>query len=164
MLDSDGLIKLAKAGVLEPVVRAWKCLVPDAVYAETVVRGLEAAFPDALVIRHALPPSAVQPPARHSRATALLEQTRSLGRGERDALHLFFTTRADAIVTDDAAFVSLLARTGVRYLLPALVPVLLTRQRHLDSLVAIEGLERMRPFIRADVYRAARNDLETFRP
>ena len=50
-------------------------------------------------------------------------------------------------------------RTGLRYLLPALVLVRLARERHLDPVEALSSLERMRPFIRADVYRAARDDL-----
>jgi hypothetical protein len=47
VLDSDGLIKLAKAGALQHVIEAWMCFVPRAVYVETVERGLEAAYPDA---------------------------------------------------------------------------------------------------------------------
>ena len=57
VLDSDGLIKLAKAGILEVAVNAWNCLVPQAVYAETVEGGLQAAYPDALAIREVLRPT-----------------------------------------------------------------------------------------------------------
>jgi len=159
VLDSDGLIKLAKAGVLDRVVQAWRCLVPQAVYAETVERGLEAAYPDALAIRRALPSDAVRPRTRHPRAAALLEGKKGLGRGEQEALHLCLAARADAIVTDDAAFVAVLARAGLRYLPPALVLVRLARERNLESVEALNSLERMRPFIRAEVYRVARDDL-----
>lgn len=119
VLDSDGLIKLAKAGILGVVVKAWTCLIPQAVWAETVEGGREAAYPDALAIREALRPSMVQPPARHPRAARLLQQKRGLGRGEQDALHLFFTARADAIVSDDAAFLTVLGQAGLRYIPPA---------------------------------------------
>lgn len=163
MLDSDGLIKLAKAGALDHVVKAWSCLVPEAVYAETVEAGLEAAYPDALAIRQALPPSAVRPRTRHPRAAALLEGTQGLGRGEQEALHLYFAARADAIVTDDAAFVRVLLRAGLRYLPPALVLVRLSRERHLEPDEALSALEGMRPFIRAEVYHAARDDLAAVR-
>lgn len=47
MLDSDGLIKLAKAEVLEAVAKSWTCVIPQAVYEETVERGKKAAYPDA---------------------------------------------------------------------------------------------------------------------
>lgn len=163
VLDSDGLIKLAKAGILEVVMRAWTCLVPQAVWAETVARGMKAAYPDALAIHEALDRSTVQPWIRHPRATALLAQKHGLGRGEQEALHLFFTARADAIISDDSAFLTELGRAGVRYLPPALVPVQLARERHLDPRAALEGLERMRRFIRPEVYRAARSDLEGLR-
>ena len=159
VLDSDGLIKLAKAGVLERVVAAWTCLVPRAVYVETVERGLEAAYPDAEAIRLALSSAVVRPAVRHPRAAALLQGRRGFGRGEQEALHLFFAARGDAIVTDDAAFVAMLTRTRLRYLVPALVLVRLVQERHLESADALDCLERMRPFIRAEVYHAARDDV-----
>lgn len=89
VLDSDGLIKLAKAGALERVLEAWTCIVPRAVYVETVERGLEAAYPDAQAIRPVLPSAAIRPPARHPRAVALLKGKRGLGPGEQGALYLF---------------------------------------------------------------------------
>ena len=163
VLDSDGLIKLAKAGILEVVVKAWNCLIPQAVYAETVERGIQAAYPDALGIREVLDPSMVRPSVRHPRATTLLEQKRALGRGEQEALHLFFAVQAHAIISDDAAFVTVLDQAGLRYLPPALVLVQLAHERRLEPRAALEGLERMRPFIRPEVYQAARSDLEALR-
>lgn len=164
VLDSDGLIKLAKAGILEAVVKAWNCLIPEAVYAETVRRGIQGAYPDALAIREVLHPSMVRPWVPHPRATRLLKQKRGLGRGEQEALHLFFTVRADAIISDDAAFVSVLDQAGLPYLPPALVLVRLADQRHLEPQAALDRLERMRPLIRPEVYEAARSDLAALRP
>jgi hypothetical protein len=164
VLDSDGLIKLAKAGALERVLEAWTCFVPRAVYTETVERGLEAAYPDAEAIRQALPTATIRPPAWHPRAAALLRGKRGLGPGEQGALHLFFRARADAIVTDDAAFVAMLARAGLRYLLPALVLLRLVEEQRLASAEALDHLERMRPFIRSDVYGAARQSLTVVVP
>lgn len=164
VLDSDGLIKLAKVGILEVVVGAWTCLIPQAVWAETVERGMKAAYPDALAIHEALGRSTVQPASRHPRAAALLAHKRGLGRGEQEALHLFFAARADAIISDDIAFLTVLGHAGVRYLPPALVLVQLARERHLELRAALEGLEQMRPFVRPEVYQAARSDLAGLRP
>ena len=125
VFDSDGLIKLAKAGALERVLEAWTCLVPRAVYVETVERGLEAAYPDAAAI----------------------------------SVALVLSSAAHAIVTDDAVFVAALAGAGLRYLLPALVLVRLVQEQRLQPAEALDHLERMRPFIRAEVYRAARSRL-----
>lgn len=164
VLDSDGLIKLAKAGILETVLNVWDCLIPEAVYAETVERGTRAAYPDAQVIRELLHPSTVRPWIRHPRATALLERKRNLGRGEQETLHLYFTARADAIISDDAAFLTVLRQAGLHYLPPPLVLVLLAHQQRLRPKTAHEALERMRPFIRPEVYQAARKDLKALLP
>lgn len=69
--DSDGLIKLAKAGALEVVIKVWRCLIPQAVYAETIERGIRPGYPDALATREALPPSIVGSRVRPPRATTL---------------------------------------------------------------------------------------------
>ncbi len=115
-MDSDGLIKLAKADILKVMFKARDCLIPQAVYVETVERGVQAAYPDALAIREVLQPQTVRPMVHHPRATMLLQQKRSLGRGEREALHLFFRARAHTIISDDAAFVTVLDQAGVSYL------------------------------------------------
>ena len=164
VLDSDGLIKLAKADTLEVVLKAWDCLVPRAVYAETVERGIRAAYPDALAIREVLQPEAVRPMVHHPRATLLLRQKRNLGRGEEEALHLFFRARAHAIISDDAAFVTVLDQAGVPYLPPALVLIELARHRHVEPRAALKALERMRPLIRSEIYRVTRSNLEAFSP
>lgn len=164
VLDSDGLIKLAKSGILDVVVKAWECLIPRAVYAETVERGIQAAYPDALAIRDQLHPSMVRPRVRHPRATILLKQKRGLGQGEQEALRLFFAVQADALVSDDAAFITLVDQADLRYLPPALVLVQLAHQGQLALQSAQEGLEQMRPFIRPEVYQITRADLEALQP
>jgi hypothetical protein len=160
VLHSDGLIKLAKAGVLGMVVGAWECLVPRAVYAETVERGVLGAYPDALVIRNTIAASMVHPSRRHPKAASILHGKPSLGRGEQESLSLFLTAGADAIVSDDAAFVALLDQARVPYLLPALVLVELAGRGRLPRGAALSALEKMRPWTRRDVYRLAREDLE----
>lgn len=164
VLDSDGLIKLAKAGVLDRVVSAWECFVPRAVYAETVERGARSGYPDAFIIRQALLPSHVRPHVRNPQAAALLQRKRGLGRGERDALHLFCAAGADAIITDDLSFTTFLEHANLDCLPPALVLVQLANEGQLSSKRALEALERMRPFIRSAVYRAAMNDLSSPSP
>jgi hypothetical protein len=163
VLDSDGLIKLAKADALETLVKAWNCIVPQAVYSETVERGVRAAHPDAAVIRDVLSIPMVRPHVHHSRAARLLGQKRRLGRGEQEALHLYFAMRADGIITDAAAFVGLLERADLPYLPPPLVLVQLASQAQLELHAAVQALERMRPFVRREVYHAARADLEALR-
>lgn len=85
---------------------------------------------------------------------------KSLGAGEREALHLFFEERADAIVSDDARFLPLLERAGVSYLPPALVLVQLARRKEISRDASLAHLERMKPLIKPGVYRRAKEDLE----
>jgi len=96
----------------------------------------------------------------HAKAKKILKGVKSLGAGEKEALHLFFEEKADAIVSDDARFLPLLERVGVPYLPPALVLVQLVRQREINKGVALAHLERMEPLIKPGVYRRAKEDLE----
>ncbi len=162
VVDSDGVIKLAKADILKVMLKTWDCLIPQAVYEETVERGVRGAYPDALAIREVLQPQTVRPMVRHPRATMLLQHKRSLGRGEQEALHLFFRARVHTIITDDAAFVTVLDQAGISYLPPALVLIELVHHQELEPRAALEGLERMRTLIRAEIYRMARSNLEGF--
>jgi predicted nucleic acid-binding protein len=162
VLDSDGLIKLAKAGVLEAVLRAWECVIPQAVYEETVVRGKQAAYPDATEIERVIQAHHIpcKRPAAQPRARAILRGAQSLGAGEKEALHLYFAETADVIISDDARFLPLLARAGVPYLPPALALMQLVREGRIDRDGAFAHLERMRPFIRPEVHQRTRDDLE----
>ena len=51
-------------------------------------------------------------------------------------------------MSDDAAFISVLRQAEIPYLPPALVLVELVHQRQLERRAAMDGMERMRPFIR----------------
>lgn len=114
------------------------------------------------MIRDGIPRSLVRPGSPHPRAVSLLRGKAGLGRGEQEALCLFFAARADTLVSDDAAFVALLDQAQIPYLLPARVLVELAAEGHLQGRAALSALERMRPWIRPDVYRLARDDLGTF--
>lgn len=50
VFDSDGLIKLTKAGILEKVIGHFICSITKEVYDETVVKGLERFYDDAFQI------------------------------------------------------------------------------------------------------------------
>jgi len=162
VLDSDGLIKLAKSGILAQVIREWHCLVPQAVYEETVERGKQEAYPDAEEIER-LVHGHVKPLRENEQAEAILVQARALGRGEQEALHLFFNERADVIITDDRAFLAVLKRAGLPALPPALALVELARFGGIQLAEAESALEMMKGLIRQEVYQLARRDLEELR-
>lgn len=158
---SRPLIRLTKSGVLAQMIREWRCLIPQVVYEETVERGRQGGYPDTEEIERLLRGRAcVRPLREDEQAKAILAGARSLGRGEREALHLFFNKEADAIITDDRAFLKVLERAKLPALPPALALVKLASSGGIQLKEAKSALERMRRLIRADVYQQARRDLE----
>lgn len=151
------MIKLHKAGILGKVMEAWECLVPGAVYEETVERGIKEAYPDAEEIGE-LVRGRVRS-SRDPRAQRMLRRARSLGKGEREALHLFFSEGADAIVSDDRAFLSFLREHSLPALPPALVLVELVGEGIITPEEGLEALERMRGLIRESMYSRAREKI-----
>lgn len=157
VLDSDALIKLGKAGLLRAATRAWRCLVPDEVYPETVVRGLREAHPDADEIAALFSRGLER--VRVRRRAAGLRLGSGLGAGERAAATLMLQARADCVITDDRAFLRELRRVGLPHVTPALAAVELFRSGALSPQEALASLERLRPMVRHDRREAARTDL-----
>ena len=93
----------------------------------------------------------------------LVGSAASFGAGEREALAVYFAAEADAVLTDDRAFLGLLA--GADPPVPALVPdaviVALAEGCRMTIDEAREALAAIEPSIRRDAYAAAMEDLET---
>ena len=164
--DADGLIKMAKAGILEAFARRVDLLVAPRVYQEAVEEGKARGYPDAWEIERILQEHGhvLQPP-RRGRKRPPEEQAINalpLGAGEKETLAAYVRERADVVLSDDRAFLHALEAQGVPYLTPAAALVLLARQREgtLSREEALQALERLRPWIRREQYEAARRDLE----
>lgn len=161
MLDSDGLIKLAKCGVLETLARAWRCCIPQAVYRETVERGKQESYPDAAEIERVVAEyMEVQQTMTHSKPGQILTRRRSIGSGERETLRLYFALPADGIVSDDAAFLAILPEAGLQGWPPAAVLIALASEGHLPVQEARDSLEELKELIRIEVYAEALKELE----
>lgn len=161
VIDSDGLIKLAKAGLLEPLTRRHACWIAEAVYREVVQQGLRAGYSDARAVQDLLDRGMVK--RRHKTPALRLPPdwpTHVLGAGEEATYRAFKVGRHAAILTDDRAFLRYLERGGAPYVTPAAALVRLYETHTLSVRGAQEGLERLRPLIRPDAYWAARASLE----
>lgn len=158
VLDSDALIELARAGLLGAVTRAWRCLVPEEVYEETVVRGRERGHPDAEDIATAFGRGLERRRVRKKSVQGM--RGRALGPGELAAAALLVQEGADAVVTDDQAFLQALRGAGLPYTTPALLVVDLVRTGTLSKAEARVALARLRRMIREDQYRLSLAQIE----
>lgn len=173
--DADGLIKLGKSGALPALLSAARVLVPRAVWEEAVEEGKRGMHEDAHALERVLTaePGSAEVVDDVGGARAGDESggeggmvspgvAASFGAGEVAALGAFYSHGADAVLTDDRAFLGVLA--GSEPPVPALVPtaaiVGLTEGGHLSVGEAKEALSRLRPSVRGDAFRAAMGELE----
>ncbi len=155
VFDADGLIKVHKGGFLGEVAAEYICLLPDEVFREAIVaarrthseqaEALEALIQTGKLLR--------RPPARSAQAERILTMFQALGTGERGALRLFLKEKADFIVTDDRAFLNVLVRNRTPFLTPAELLVRLRRAGRLSREDAESSAERLRPYVRREVYQ-----------
>lgn len=163
--DADGLIKLGKSGALAALLSAAEVLVPEAVYEESVVTGKQEMYDDAFELESELREGGAKiiQAVENEQAERLLAGAPSLGPGERAALRVAYESEADAILTDDRAFLGFLAGSGIRALVPAAAIVLLVERGALSVEGAVEALVRIKGSIRSEVYEAAMEDLAAMR-
>ena len=166
VVDSDGLIKLSRSGVLPMLLGAARLLVPKAVWEESVEEGKRSMYEDAHDLEAALAEGGadvVSCEAGEEVERLLGGSAASFGAGERAALAAFYAAGADAVLTDDRAFLRLLADADPP--VPALVPtaaiVALAEGDRTTVDEARDALGKLKPSIRGDVHAAAMEDLET---
>lgn len=160
-MDSDGLVKLGKAGVLEVLAQEFECLIPEAVYEETVKRGKEEAYEDAFYLEEIIEKFIQSREAKTNlKAEKIVQGITFLGQGEKETLKLYFNEKAGSIVSDDRAFLNLLERNKVSFLTPANLVVELSEKNKITPSEGLKALEKMKPLIRNEVYQKAKEDLE----
>jgi predicted nucleic acid-binding protein len=159
--DADGLIKLGKSGALGRLLSAAEIVVPKSVYGEAVEAGKKEMYEDAFELEKVLGEGGAEvfEDQQEEQAEKLLEGVTSLGAGERAALHVLFAREADAVLTDDRAFLNVLGRAGIRTLTPAAAIVSLFESGRLSRMEAIEALGSIEGLLREEVYEAAMEEL-----
>jgi hypothetical protein len=166
VVDADGLIKLGKSGALPPLLGTARLLVPKTVWEEAVEEGKRRMYEDAHELEATLAESGaevVSYEAGEEVEPLLGGSAASFGAGERAALAVFYAVGADAVLTDDRAFLRLLAGADppVAALVPAAAIVALAEGDWMTVEEAREALGKLKPSIRGDVHAAAMEDLET---
>jgi len=165
VFDSDGLLKVYKAGFLDVVTAEYACLLPEEVFRETVVAARRAHPDEAEAFEGLVRTGRLRrrPGARSARAERILGLSQTLGPGERGALRLYLRERADSIITDDRAFLNVLIRNRIPFLTPSELLIRLRIVGRLAHEEAHTSAERLRPYIRREVYQDLIERLGGFR-
>jgi len=142
-MDSDCLIKLAKAGLKERVCESWQVVIPAMVQHETVER--TPMLPDAMQIRDNILSGRLLVAAGGADAK----------QGEDAVLRLYQAGGFDGVATDDARFIRRLRSLGVPYLVPGVVVVTLRETGAFSAEEAENAIASLRPYISSEEYAVA---------
>ncbi len=156
ILDSDGLIKLQKSGMLRVLVSSCECIIPEAVYEESVEEGKKRLYEDAFILEDIVEEGIKR--IKINRKEKILQniddRLESLGKGEKEVFHLYFQEEADAVISDDRAFLNILdlSKDDVKYLTPCNAIYILFKKDHISKEIALRGLCQIKELVREDVY------------
>ncbi len=144
---------------------AARVLVPRAVWVEAVEEGKREMYEDAYVLERVLEEGGAEVIGHEAREEAeelFRVSSASFGAGEREALAAFFAHGADAILTDDRAFLALLvgASPPVPTLVPSATIVTLAEGGKMSVAEAKAALGKIEHSVRAEAYGAAKQELE----
>ncbi len=153
MFDADALIKLTKAKI--PLSIKKNCIISEEVYEETVVEGKKYEYEDAYAIEELI----IQEKIKIHKAEKIKNKY-NFGKGELSTLSLFLELHADAIVTDDRKFITLLEMMNIPFIITTEFIVGLVLSSQLEKREGIEALNRIKSYIRKENYEFAIKCLE----
>lgn len=162
ILDADGLIKLGKIGLLALLAKEFNCIISTKVFEEAVKEGKKGLYQDAFIIEEYINQGIIQvvPAKKDPQAQRILAKVESLGEGEKSSLHLFYSQKAEAVVSDDATFLNLLDKNNIPFLTPANLISGLVEAGRLSKKEGLRLLEELKPFIKDSVYELVKKQIE----
>jgi predicted nucleic acid-binding protein len=161
VFDSDGIIKLTKAGCLEKVLQNFDCYITQEVYEETVVKGKERLHDDAFLLDTFVNEGKLKlREAEPNEDAQFILSNSTVGRGESSTLHLFSDNNAKAIISDDRVFLNLLHRNNVRFIIPTDLIVRLYELKILTKKESKEALTMIKPMTNKNNFDKAIKNLE----
>ena len=100
-LDACTVILLAKAGVLEDLVKAHTTFIPEGAYKE-VVEGKKDMLADALITERLVGERLLEVvKSKDTKMLQKLEGDFGLGKGESETINIYFEKKLDAVATDN---------------------------------------------------------------
>ncbi|MBI3051561.1 hypothetical protein HYY74_03820 [Candidatus Woesearchaeota archaeon] len=152
VLDADASIKLAKGGVLEPLIRSAKCFITKQVY-EEILKGKDKMYEDAFCTERLVREGKL------SLSNITAEGIEGLGEGECSALALFRKLMADSIISDDRRFLSILEARRIPFIISTDVIAMLCIKRQISKIEAMAALEKIRRLVREENYNSAKRTI-----
>lgn len=156
ILDSDALIKLTYSEAIIDICKNYNCFITTKIKEETIEEGKKRFYQDALIIEKLVENKLLK--VIDEKKLEIKEQ--NLGKGEISVLDLYHSKRNSIIITDDIAFIKYLENKNLLYLIPTALILLLKKQKIIDSKQAINYLEKLKPFIKEEIYKDIKEELK----
>jgi len=143
------------------ILNSFQCSITEEVYDETVIRGMERAHDDAYKINGLIKEGKLKVEnIKNNKLVENMLENRTFGVGECSTLHLFHNSDAKVIVTDDRAFLNLLDRNNISYIIPTDLIVRLYELKVITKDESINFLDAIKVYVSGQNYDAARRNLE----
>ena len=97
---------------------------------------------------------------KNNKSVENMLENRTFGAGECSTLHLFHNSDAKVIVTDDRAFLNLLDKNNIPYIIPTDLIVRLYELKVITKDESINSLDAIKVYVSGQNYDAARRNLE----
>lgn len=161
VFDSDGLIKLVKAGCIQRLLEQFTCSITREVYEETALKGMERLYDDAFQIEELVKNGMLNvEKAKNDKQAQQILKYSGVGKGEASSLHLFFNTNARAIISDDRTFLNLLEQNNIPFITPADLIIRLYELKLISKKEAMDALNKIKPYVSKNNYNSAKANLE----
>lgn len=153
ILDSDGLIKLTKAGVLKELSSGYRLVITEQVYEEVVTKGKTHGHMDASNIEKMVKEGVVRVEAVPGKRDV------RLGEGELSCSRLY-SRKGSFIVSDDQAFLRYLEFREVPFVIPTDLIAAAACKGMISAEKAEESLIKIRDMVRKENLEKAMGKLE----
>lgn len=156
IFDSDALIKLTHSEIIAKVCKNCNCFITDEVKEETVDEGKKRFYPDSDEIEGLIGKGLLK--IKNPKKTREIEEY--FGKGELSVLSLYNDVENHIIVSDDQDFVKYLENKNIEFLPPANIILLLKKLGKIDLKESLYYLNKIKIFIKEEVYKEAKKYLE----
>lgn len=153
LFDGDALIKASKAEFLEKVTDNFDVSITEEVYNETVKEGRKGFYQDADKIDDFVNKGKIK--IINGRYKSELKQ--SFGVGEKSTYQAY--RKGIVIITDDLKFTAYIKKESVKSLSSAHLIYALVKKKKLSKDNALYCLEKLKPYIRKEVYELIKKDI-----